>query len=157
MTANLSRSVQLSSTRAPRIFTSADKRKVVPEELNHLFVNVGQPPRNLDKLTIALQNSLLCVTARLFSDQRLVGFVRVCGDGVFNATVWDLVVDPRLPNVEETKTQLIIRLKREIKRTLPHCAVSMFVNPQDLHLLSQAKFAEDETGIRAMGLKEKFR
>ena len=153
MTANISRSVQLSSSKAPRIFTSADKREVIPEELNHLFVKAGQPLRNLDKLKIALQNSLLCVTARLIRDRGMVGFVRVSGDGVFNATVWDLVVDPSLPNGEDAKTQLIVRLKREIKRTLPHCAVSMFANPQDFHLLGLANFGEDETGIRAMALK----
>ena len=153
MTANISRSVQSSAAKAPRIFTSANKREVVPEELNQLFVKVGQPLRELDKLKIALQHSLLCITARLISDQRLVGFVRVSGDGVFNATVWDLVVDPSIPNGEDAKAQLILRLKREIKRTLPHCAVSMFANPQDLHLLSRANFAEDEKGIQAMGLE----
>ena len=153
MTANISRSFQSSAAKAPRIFTSANKREVVPEELNQLFVKVGQPLRNLDKLNIALQHSFLCITARLIGDQTLVGFVRVSGDGVFNATVWDFVVDPSIPNREDAKAQLILRLKREIKRTLPHCAVSMFANPQDLHLLSRANFAEDEKGIRAMGLR----
>ena len=153
MTANISRSVHLSAAKAPRFFTSADKREVVPEDLNNLFVRAGQPLRNVDKLKIALKHSLLCVTARLISDKMLVGFVRVSGDGIFNATVWDLVVDPNLPNREDAKTQLIVRLKREIKRTLPHCAVSMFVNPQDYQLLGLANFAEDETGIRAMALK----
>lgn len=153
MTANIPHSAQSPAAKAPRIFTSANKREVVLEELNHLFVKTGQPLRNLEKLKIALQNSLLCITARLISDQMLVGFVRVSGDGVFNATVWDLVVDPSLPNGEDAKTQLIIRLKREIKRTLPHCAVSIFAHPQDFRLLSLANFAEDEKGIRAMGLK----
>ena len=153
MTANISRSMHRSATKAPRIFTSADRREVVPEELNNLFVRAGQPLRNVDKLKIALKNSLVCVTARLISNQMMIGFVRVSGDGVFNATVWDLVVDPSLPNGEDAKTQLVLRLKREIKRTLPHCAVSMFAQPQDFHLLSLANFVEDESGIRAMALK----
>ncbi|MGK7873818.1 MAG: hypothetical protein AB4426_11060 [Xenococcaceae cyanobacterium] len=145
-------SSRLTRTKASRVYTSTNKQ-VIPEELNQLFAKAGLPVRDLNKLKTALQNSLLCVTARLLRDRAMVGFVRATGDGVFNLTVWDLVVDPSLPNRETTKKLLLERLKQEIKRTAPQCGVSIFADSQDFKLLDQANFTEDQKGIRAMVLR----
>ncbi|NET37472.1 MAG: hypothetical protein F6K19_36520 [Cyanothece sp. SIO1E1] len=150
MPVQFSRSDGSSGKKAPRIFTSADKRGIRVEEVNQLFAKAGWQTRNPDKLEVALQNSLFCVTARLFKEQVLIGFVRATSDGVFNATVWDLVVDPSLPNAATTKALLIERLKREVTRTMPQCAISIFAHPQDLSVLDEANFAKDKKGIQAM-------
>ncbi|NET52694.1 MAG: hypothetical protein F6K09_29655, partial [Merismopedia sp. SIO2A8] len=84
--------------------------------------------------------------------KKLVGFVRATGDGVFNATVWDLVVDPSLPNQDGLKMLLLARLKQEVKKTIPNCAISMLANAEDIEVLEKMDFDEDERGIRAMAL-----
>ncbi|MGD1906107.1 MAG: hypothetical protein ACFB0C_08955 [Leptolyngbyaceae cyanobacterium] len=145
-----------SSTASPskptRVFFSTDKGAVSPAELNQLFRKAGLPAQPVDKLAIALQHSLLCLAAWTFGEKKLAGFVRATGDGVFNATLWDLVVDPNVTHPDATKTLLMNRLKREMNRIVPNCTISMMANPQDHHLLRLVNFAEDKTGIKAMAL-----
>ena len=148
------RPAKITRSKFTRVFLSTNKQSISPEELNHLFQKAGFPIRTLDKLTLALQHSLFCVTARSIREKALVGFVRATSDGVFNTTVWDLVVEPTLPNKDATKTLLLMRLKREVKKVIPNCAISMLANPQDYDLLRQMKFTEDRKGIRAMVLRE---
>ncbi|MEM1366833.1 MAG: hypothetical protein AAGG02_02225 [Cyanobacteria bacterium P01_H01_bin.15] len=133
-----------------RIFISIDKRRIIFDELNHLFVSAGYPSRKVDKLQLALQHSILCLSARTFGDKKLVGFVRVTSDEAFNATVWDLIVDPKVANPSGIKKLLVSRLKREIKKIIPQCTLAMFANAQDHGLLFDANFAEPPKGIRAM-------
>jgi aralkylamine N-acetyltransferase len=121
--------------------------------LNQLLVKAGLPPRNLEKLQVALHNSLLFVTARILRDDTMVGFVRVTGDGVFNAAIWDFVVDPSLPNGEDIKKMLLQRLKQEIRRTGLQCSVTIFAKPEEIAFLQQANFSEDQDGIQAMALR----
>lgn len=136
-----------------RVFFSIDKGEIAPATLNQLFRKAGLPTQPTDKLAIALHHSLLCVAAWTFGEKKMVGFVRATGDGVFNATLWDLVVDPTVTNPEGTKTLLLNRFKREITKVVPNCTISMMANPQDHRLLRLVNFAEDKTGIRAMALR----
>ncbi|MEO1404298.1 MAG: GNAT family N-acetyltransferase [Cyanobacteria bacterium J06635_1] len=140
-----------------RIFTSTDKREIALEELNRLFEKAGFLSRPLDKLDRALEHSLFCVAARSLREKTLVGFVRATSDGVFNTTVWDLVVDPCLPNQDATKKLLMTRLKREVVKVVPSCAISTLANPQDYELFRQMSFDEDKKGIRAMALRNSRR
>lgn len=84
----------------------------------------------------------------------MVGFVRVTGDGVFNAAIWDLVVDPKLPDADSVKTMLLQRLKQEIRRSGLQCSVTIFARPEEMAFLRQANFSEDQDGIRAMALRK---
>ena len=152
MTEKSDRPAKIDRAKITRVFLSTDKAAIAPEELNQLFINADFPVRSLDKLALAVQHSLFCVAARSIRDKTLVGFVRATSDGVFNTTIWDLVVEPGLANQEATKILLLTRLKREVKKVIPNCAISMLVKPQDQDLLRQMKFAEDKTGIRAMML-----
>lgn len=128
------------------------EREIAAEELNAFYRRAKQPPRNLAKLRVALAHSLFCVTARQLQTRELVGHVRVCGDGVFNAEIVDLVVWAPGGNGETIKQQLILRLKREVRRTMPKCAISTFAAAEDLVLLLRANFEKDPEGIRAMAL-----
>ncbi|WP_016923717.1 hypothetical protein [Prochlorothrix hollandica] len=143
-----------SSPKTPRIFTSIETGAMEPEAINQLFQRAGMPARDLDKLSTALQNSLFCVTARILSTRELVGFLRADGDGVFNVTLWDFVVDPQLANRDETKELLIDRLQREVQRSFSRCSVSILGQPKDLPLLRCANFNADQKGIRAMALRQ---
>lgn len=142
------------SQKPTRIFLSTDKDAIAPDELNQLFTRAGLPIRDLAKLAVALQHSPFCVAARSFRDKTLVGFIRATSDGVFNTTVWDLAVDRSLANQTATKSLLITRLKREVKKVIPACAISVFADPCDYDVLRQANFAEDSKGIQAMALPQ---
>lgn len=141
------------SAKSPRIITKTNDEGLNAQSLNQLFAKAGWPTRNLEKLEVALSHSLLFVTARILKDDTMVGFVRVTGDGVFNAAIWDLVVDPSFASDQEIKKMLLQRLKQEIRRTGLQCSVTIFAQPEDVALLEQANFSEDQDGIRAMALR----
>jgi ribosomal protein S18 acetylase RimI-like enzyme len=48
--------------------------------------------RHLDDLAIALENSTPVISA--WDGARLVGFARATSDGIYRATIWDVVVHP---------------------------------------------------------------
>ena len=133
-----------------RIITSSDRSALTVEELNQLLVRAGQPSRSLPQLALALDYSLACISARLLQEKTLVGFARLGGDGVFQATIWDLFVDPTQPQPEATKQLILERLKREVKQQFPKCCISIFSSPDDQKLLHNLGFKEDEKGIRGM-------
>ena len=143
-----------SQSKAPRIFVSTDKGGIAPEELNQLLAKAGLPFREPNRLKTALENSQLCVTARRVKDRTMVGFLMASGDGVFNLTVWDLIVDRDLPNQEKTKILLLERLKQEIKRSFPQCTVSVLATAKDLELFRQIGFVKDCKGIRPMVIEK---
>ena len=137
----------------PKIYISTDKKGVI-EALNNLLIKSGLPPRNPEKMQLALQNSLLYFSAKSFKDKSTIGFIRATGDGIFHASIWDLVVDPDFPSQDRTRRLLLERLQREIKRSYPKCVVSRFAPPEELELLSQIDFTEDYKGISPMALRE---
>ncbi len=131
------------------------EREILAEEFNELCLKAGEAPKDITKLRIALKHSLFCVTARKLKSRELVGFVRACGDGVFNAELLDLMAYPPLSEAgEAVKKQIVLRFKREIRRTMPKCAISTFALPADLVLLLRANFEKDPDGIRAMSLPQ---
>jgi len=129
------------------------ERAITAEEFNEFYAKVGGTPRDVTKLRLAFEHSLFCVTARKLKSRELVGFVRACGDGVFNAELLDFMAyPPASEQGEAVKKQLLLRLKREVRRTMPKCAISTFALPADLVLLLRANFEKDPDGIRAMSL-----
>ncbi|MCU0565716.1 MAG: GNAT family N-acetyltransferase [Oculatellaceae cyanobacterium Prado106] len=64
------------------------------EELQALFQKTAHwaQDRNLGDWAIALSNSNPIVTA--WDGDRLIGFSRAISDGIYRATIWDVVVDP---------------------------------------------------------------
>ena len=128
---------------------------IAAEEFNELCTKSGEAARDTTKLRLAFKHSLFCVTARKLKSRELVGFVRACGDGIFNAELLDLMAyPPASPHGEAVKKQLILRFKREVRRTMPKCAISTFALPEDLVLLLRANFEKDPDGIRAMALPQ---
>ncbi len=72
---------------------------------NALGLQVGWPERPAAKVEAALRNSFLVSTLMLRisgpgqggedqADERLVGLARATSDHAFNATIWDVLVDP---------------------------------------------------------------
>nr|AZB73628.1 hypothetical protein DOP62_04510 [Synechococcus elongatus PCC 11801]QFZ93266.1 hypothetical protein EKO22_04670 [Synechococcus elongatus PCC 11802] len=120
------------------------------DELNQLLVLCGQPRRDLQKWAIALDHTFVCVTARLLTDRTLVGFVRATSDESLNATIWDLWVDPLLPEPDNIRQRLLDILLRELKREIPGCSVSVFAPVPEQPALRALNFVPDPGGIRGM-------
>ncbi|KAJ7297130.1 hypothetical protein O6H91_Y078700 [Diphasiastrum complanatum] len=64
------------------------------DQLNSLFLKVGFPRRKKEKLTRALQHTLSLFWLRDVKSDQMIAFARATGDNVFNAIIWDVVVDP---------------------------------------------------------------
>ncbi|WP_088893359.1 GNAT family N-acetyltransferase [Leptolyngbya ohadii] len=69
-------------------------RQINLQELQNLFQITAfwARDRKLEDWVIALQNSRPIVTA--WDDDRLIGFARATSDGIYRATIWDVVVHP---------------------------------------------------------------
>ncbi|KAK2965922.1 hypothetical protein RJ640_005338 [Escallonia rubra] len=68
------------------------------DHLNTVFVAVGFPRRDTDKVRLALENTDTLLWYEYEKTKRPVAFARATGDGVFNAIIWDVVVDPNRPS-----------------------------------------------------------
>lgn len=64
------------------------------QQLQHLFQRTAfwASDRRLDDLAIALQHSNPVISA--WDDDRLIGFARAISDGIYRATIWDVVIHP---------------------------------------------------------------
>ena len=69
-------------------------RKIDLQALQDLFQATAfwAQNRSLEDWKIALTHSQPIVTA--WDDERLIGFARATSDGIFRATIWDVVVHP---------------------------------------------------------------
>merc|ERR1719181_307934 len=92
------------------------------DEFEALCVKVGWPKRPMDKVETALRNSYLVASLHLetyvrgdpnseppssssssttsntpWTQRRLVGLARATSDHAFNATIWDVLIDPEYP------------------------------------------------------------
>lgn len=72
------------------------EREIDLVELEGICDAVGWSRRPLRRVRKALQNSLLCVGLWRHHPRlpRLIGFARCTGDGVIEATIWDVAVHP---------------------------------------------------------------
>jgi ribosomal protein S18 acetylase RimI-like enzyme len=105
------------------------QREIDLYELEQLCDAVGWSRRPLRRVRKALENSLLCVglwrhDARL---PRLVGFARCTGDGVVDATVWDVAVHPLYQGAGLGKTLMSFVID-ELER-MGVDRVSLFADP----------------------------
>ncbi|KAD4888224.1 hypothetical protein E3N88_20297 [Mikania micrantha] len=62
------------------------------DHLNSVFVAVGFPKRDTDKIRVALEHTDSLVWVEYETTKRPVAFARATGDGVFNAIIWDVVL-----------------------------------------------------------------
>ncbi len=77
-------------------FVFSQTRSLDLIELDQLLQSVGWSQRPIGKVRIALDNSLLKVGLWRHDKNfpRLVGFARCTGDGVLEATIWDVAINP---------------------------------------------------------------
>lgn len=118
---------------------------------------VGWPPRPSAKVRIALANSFMVGTLTLEAPDpgspaapppRLVGLARATSDGVFNATLWDVAVDPDLQNLGLGKA-LVETMVRALLR-LDITNVTLFADAHTISFYSALGFQPDPQGIKGM-------
>ena len=82
-------------------------------ELEQLLQSVGWSQRPLRRVKRALDNSLLKVGLWRHDSKfpRLVGFARCTGDGIIDATVWDVAIHPVYQNSGFGKNLMIYIIK----------------------------------------------
>ncbi len=106
------------------------EREIDLIELEALCDAVGWSRRPLRRVRKALQNSLLQVGLWRHDERlpRLVGFARCTGDGVVDATVWDLAVHPLYQGAGLGKQ--IMRYVLEQLQEMGVDRVSLFADPE---------------------------
>ena len=62
--------------------------------IQDLYLSVGWQYREHSGYKKSLLNNSVLVTTRLGNDKFLIGMSRATGDGIFNATIWDVAVRP---------------------------------------------------------------
>ncbi|XP_061340746.1 GCN5-related N-acetyltransferase 1, chloroplastic [Gastrolobium bilobum] len=119
------------------------------DSLNGVFVAVGFPRRDPEKIRVALEHteSLLWVEQRK-TPRQPVAFARATGDGVFNAIIWDVVVDPSFQGIGLGKA-IVERLIQELLRK-GISNIALYSEPRVLGFYRPLGFVADPDGIRAM-------
>ncbi|EFJ04715.1 hypothetical protein SELMODRAFT_449074 [Selaginella moellendorffii] len=123
------------------------------DDLNALFVKVGFPRRQNEKLLRALEHTgtMLWVTKA----GSVIAFARATGDDVFNAIIWDVVVDPAFQGIGLGKA-VMERLMADLTRK-GITNIVLYAEPNVLGFYKPLGFVVDPDGIRAMSLSRRRR
>ena len=99
------------------IFVCSKLKELDLIELDQLLQTVGWSRRPIRRVKRALQFSILVVGLWKHDEKfpRLVGFARCTGDGVIDATIWDVAINPVYQGYGLGK-QLMSYLMKSLKR-----------------------------------------
>ena len=119
-------------------------------ELEELCDRVGWARRPLRKVKKAIQYSFLVVSMWEIKGKRrrLIGFARATSDHAFNATIWDVVVDPRFQNQGLGKAMMKYTIKK--LRSADISNITLFADPQVVNFYRRLGFLVDPEGIKGM-------
>ncbi len=119
-------------------------------ELEELCDRVGWARRPLRKVRKAIQNSFLVVSMWEIKGKkrRLIGFARATSDCAFNATIWDVVVDPNFQNQGLGKAMMKYTIKK--LRSADISNITLFADPQVVNFYRRLGFLVDPEGIKGM-------
>uniref|UniRef100_A0A804Q312 aralkylamine N-acetyltransferase n=1 Tax=Zea mays TaxID=4577 RepID=A0A804Q312_MAIZE len=135
------------------LFSSAGDVDVY--DLQALCNKVGWPRRPLSKIAASLRNSYLVAT--LYSiirssetegeeKKQLIGMARATSDHAFNATIWDVLVDPSYQGLGKALMEKVIRtlLQRDINN------ITLFADNKVIDFYKNLGFEVDPQGIKGM-------
>lgn len=119
-------------------------------ELEELCDRVGWARRPLRKVKKAIQHSFLVVSMWEVRGEkkRLIGFARATSDHAFNATIWDVVVDPRFQNRGLGRELMKYTIKK--LRSADISNITLFADPQVVNFYRRLGFMLDPEGIKGM-------
>ena len=136
-------------TSQPQIIFSTE-RDIDFYELEELCDRVGWARRPLRKVKKAIEHSFLVVSMWEVKDKkrRLVGFARATSDHAFNATIWDVVVDPKFQNRGLGKALMKYAIAQ--LRNADISNITLFADPQVVKFYQRLGFVLDPEGIKGM-------
>lgn len=118
------------------------------DHLNSVFVAVGFPRRDPDKIRVALEHTDSLVWVQYNKTQRPVAFARATGDGVFNAIIWDVVVDPTFQGIGLGKAVMERMIEELLQKGITN--IALYSEPRVLGFYRPLGFVTDPDGIRGM-------
>ncbi|CAN4081475.1 unnamed protein product [Withania somnifera] len=126
-------------------------------DLQALCDKVGWPRRPLSKLATALKNSYIVATlhSRKFSSgeegngvKKLIGMARATSDHAFNATIWDVLVDPSYQGQGLGKVLIEKLIRTLLQRDIGN--ISLFADSKVVEFYRNLGFEPDPEGIKGM-------
>ncbi|EPS67510.1 hypothetical protein M569_07266, partial [Genlisea aurea] len=127
-------------------------------DLQALCDKVGWPRRPLSKLAAALRNSYLVAALHLVSkpgggeggsaERKLIGMARATSDHAFNATIWDVLVDPNYQGRGLGKALIEKLIRTLLQRGIGN--ISLFADSKVVEFYRNLGFEADPEGIKGM-------
>lgn len=118
------------------------------DDLNGVFVAVGFPRRDPEKIRVALEHTESVLWVENRKTRRPVAFARATGDGVFNAIIWDVVVDPSFQGIGLGKAVMERLMKELLEKGIYN--IALYSEPRVLGFYRPLGFVADPDGIRGM-------
>ncbi|XP_050214800.1 histone acetyltransferase TAP1 [Mercurialis annua] len=132
-------------------------------DLQALCDKVGWPRRPLSKLGAALKNSYMVVTLHSIKkspesegidQKKLIGMARATSDHAFNATIWDVLVDPAYQGQGLGKTLIEKIIRALLQRDIGN--ITLFADSKVVDFYKNLGFQPDPEGIKGMFWYPKF-
>lgn len=126
-------------------------------DLQSLCDKVGWPRRPLSKLAAALKNSYMVATlhstrkgpgAEGSGEKKLIGMARATSDHAFNATIWDVIVDPSYQGQGLGKALIEKLVRALLQRDIGN--ITLFADSQVVEFYRNLGFEPDPEGIKGM-------
>ena len=135
------------------------------KELERLCDKVGWPRRPLRKVELALRSSYVVATLHAQTlpapatqgggtaeptptEHRLVGLARATSDNAFNATIWDVLVDPDLQGQGLGKSLVEHTVRTLLRRDIGN--ITLFADGSVVDFYKALGFETDPDGIKGM-------
>lgn len=118
---------------------------------------INWPRRPQAKLDAALRNSFLVSSVTLEEpgcppeQRRLIGTARCTSDGAFNATIWDVMVDPEFQGLGLGKALLELMVRSLLQRDISN--ITLFADSHVVSFYKKLGFDADPEGIKGMFFK----
>ena len=129
-------------------------------EVERMCARVGWPERPREKIKRALENSFMLATlyeCEVDSETgaigetasgRLLGCARATSDHVFNATLWDIIVDPEYQGRGLGKALVQEMIRAILSRDVAN--VTLFADQDVVPFYRALGFVQDPEGIKGM-------
>ncbi|KAH7554649.1 hypothetical protein ACOSP7_027879 [Xanthoceras sorbifolium] len=126
-------------------------------DLEALCDKVGWPRRPLSKLAAALKNSYMVATLHSvrkapgsegIDEKKLIGMARATSDHAFNATIWDVLVDPSYQGQGLGKALVEKLVRALLQRDIGN--ITLFADSQVVDFYRNLGFQADPEGIKGM-------
>ncbi len=132
------------------IETNYSCKNVDRSAVSNLLKQVGMASFDIATHKKAFENSY--VTVFLYHDNKLIGFGRAIGDGVYQPAIYDVAVNP-----EYQGQGLGYKVMNAISKKLQGCSVILYASPGKEGFYSKLGFRKMKTGMAAFANPERMK